>query len=159
MHPSSLTQYKTTHDLLLSVLYSELGIYSATHPASIYHGVVLAFEELKGVLLGDEVEMLYSIIISTPVSRRDDMSLFYKLYKGVNECNELLFSDEKVTQFGILPVVAEMITTYPNVAALVERACIIHANAHGDVVRKRMERTLHQLNINSYIRLNRKVAQ
>lgn len=158
MYPSDLTHYKTTHDLLLAILYSEMGIYSVMHPAAMYHGVSLAYEDLKSGLLSNTDELVHSDILDADVYRRDDMALFYKLYKSINDCNEMLFSDEMVTQFGIMPTVAEMIATHPDVTKLVERACIIHADVHGDFVRARMEKTLHHLNINSYIRLNKKVA-
>lgn len=158
MYPSDLTHYKTTHDMLLALLYSEMGIYSVMHPAAMYHGVSLSYQELKKTLLESSDEVVHCDILDVDVYRRDDLAMFYKLYNGVNTCNELLFSDEMVTQFGIMPVVAEMIATYPDTAQLVERACIIHAGAHGDFVRKRMDKTLHQLNINSYIQLNKKVT-
>lgn len=158
MYPSDLTQYKTTHDLLLSLLYSEMGVYSAMHSASMYVGVALAYKNLKKVLLESTDEYVHSDILNLDVPRKEDMALFYKLYQSVNDCNELLFSDEMVTQYGIMPVVAEMIVTYLAVAERVERACIIHADAHGDFIRARMDKTLHKLNINSYIRLNKKVA-
>ncbi len=128
------------------------------HPAAMYLGVSLVYVELKTRLLDSAEELVHSDILNIGVYRRDDLALFYKLYASVNDCNELMFSDEMVTQYGILPVVAEMIAIYPDVARHVERACIIHADAHGDFVRKRMEKVLHQLNINSYIRLNKKVA-
>lgn len=158
MYPSDLTQYKTTHDLLLSLLYSEMGIYSVMHPAAMYDGVVLAHANLKSRLLSSTDEFVHSDILNVEVSRKEDMSLFYKLYQGINSCNEMMFSDEMVTHYGIMPVVAEMIATYPDVSKIVERACIVHADAHGDFVRARMDKTLHNLNINSYMRLNKKVA-
>lgn len=158
MYPSDLTHYTTTHDLLLALLYSELGIYSVMHPASMYAGTVMAFEELKRELLNTTTDTVRSTILDTDVYRKDDMSLFYKLYKSINECNELMFSDEKVVQYGILPVIAEMIATYPPVAKIVERDYNAHATEHGDFVRARMERTLRELNVNSYIRLNTKVT-
>lgn len=128
------------------------------HPAAMYHGVSLAYEELKKTLLESNEEFVHCDVLDVDVYRRDDLSLFYKLYKGINNCNELMFSDEMVTQYGIFPVVAEMIVVYPEVAKLAERACIVHADAHGDFVRARMDKTLHQLNINSYVRLNKRVA-
>lgn len=54
---------------------------------------------------------------------------------------------------GIFPAVAKMIAMEDNIAQLIKERCDNHAQQYGDLVKHRMNKTLKNINVNSYIRV------
>lgn len=143
----------STHDLLLRVLFSELGLLPVASPHSIYLGVVLAFEDLRTSLTSDLSEMVRCEMLDVDVSRSSDMVLFYDLYTSINFLSSCGCDVETMIDQGIFPAVAKMIATEDNVAQLIKERCNNHAQQYGDLVKHRMNKTLKSINVNSYIRV------
>lgn len=143
----------STHDLLLRVLFSELGILPVASPHSIYLGVVLAFEDLRAALTSDLSETVRCEMLDIDVSRSSDMVLFYDLYTSINFLSSCGCDVATMINQGIFPAVAKMVATEDSTALRIKEQCDEHARQYGDLARHRMNKTLKKFNVNSYIRV------
>lgn len=153
MYPSDFLYHKTTHDLLLTVLLSELGVYDVSSPHTIYVGVTMTFNDLRTALTSDLSEYVHSEVLNQDVLRADDMVLFYDLYTNINFFAACGADVDTIVDKAIMPSVTKMIAGDEEVRRFVEHACNDHASSHGDLVRHCMKRTLKQFNITSYIHI------
>ena len=153
MYPSDFLSHKTTHDLLLTVLLSELGMYSVSAPHTIYVGVTLIFNDLRTALTSDLSESVYSNILEQDVYRADDMALFYDLYTNINFFAACGSDVNTIVDKAIIPSMVKMVAENDVVRQTVERMCNEHAASYGELVRHRMIKTLKQFNITSYIHI------
>lgn len=159
MYASDFSLVNTTHDLLLMVLYSELGLMSVTHPSVTIEGIVAAFEPLRTKLTSDLSVSVKSDILDIMVSRRDDLLLFYDLYTNLNFMSAIQLNDEvKLLDLCVYPVVGNMLTMSKDVQRVVETHARQHAEHYGEIVTYRMNKTLKAFNINSHINLGKAYA-
>lgn len=155
MHTANVTQYNTTHDLLLAILYSELGIYSSSSRAAMEAEIALAYVRIRDNLLSSHDDLVSSTILGHDVSRAADMILFYDLYTGIDALQEFAPNTDRFVELAAYPVVNKMISLYNGVRIKVEEDARAHANQHGDLIRHKIKKALILLNLTSYINIQR----
>lgn len=157
MQVSDFTHSKTTHELLIAVFASEIGLSSVTAPAALYQGVADSFKSLQTGVLDNlragvtTFELKFSApggleLAQVQLTYRNDAHLFQSLYKNFNQFDE----DEVITQH-VFPLIGALLGENLKLRAAIAQLLEIHVRTHGPAVGTRICKTLSDFDLDILI--------